>query len=173
MLSEREFVFGTYPLESLEFEAIYKEFFPEAICLGGVPSKEFKLRFHRLSAGIPAIINRLARLHHEQIIITQKHSTDDIDTLNSVYKSQFRHIDFALEQIRNSNPNEQSTPQQLKNYEKELPRTNNGDADWENTNTNEGTPLSIAPKVPNMPEYGNSSDSSNKVNIDDEFESGV
>ena len=173
MLSEREFVFGTYPLESPEFEAIYKEFFPEAICLGGVPSEEFKLRFHQLSAGIPAIINRLARLHHEQIIITKKHSTSDIDTLNSVYKSQFRHINFALEQIRNSNPNEQSTPQQLKNYEKELPRTNNGDADWENTNTNEGTPLSIAPKVPSMPEYGNSSDSSNKVNIDDEFESGV
>jgi hypothetical protein len=173
MLSEREFVFGTYSLESPEFEEIYKEFFPESICLGGVPSKEFKLRFHRLSVGIPAIINRLARLHHEQIIITKKHSTDDIDTLNSVYKSQFRHIDFALEQIRNSNLNESPTPQQLKNYEKELPRKNNGNADWENTNANKEKPLPITAKVPEISEYGNSSDSSNTVNIDDDFESGI
>lgn len=173
MLDDREFKFGNYTFNSPEFQKIYDEFFPEAICVGGLPSDEFKLRFHWLSAGIPAIINRLARLHHEQIIITNKQTTDDIETLNSVYKSQFRHIDFALEQIRNSNPDEKPTQHQLTKYEDNLPRRANGDADWGNTKGAEETKTLIAPKVPGIPEYGNSSDSSKSTKSDDDFESGV
>ena len=120
MLDDREFVFGTYPLDSDEFINIFTDFFPETICRGGVPTDAFKAEFHRLSVGIPAIINRLAKLHHEQVIITKK-KTDDIAILNQVYKTQFRHIDFALEQLRMVEQTDSPNESQLKIMRKLYP----------------------------------------------------
>lgn len=173
MISEREFVFGTYPLDSKEFNEIFDAFFPSEICIGDKPSDEFKKTFHRLSAGIPAIINRLARLHHEQVVTVDKKVTNDIDTLNKVYKSQFRHIDFALQQIRTSNAAMQPTSTQIKNYEKNLPRAESGHADWSNKKPSKKKNTKIDQQVPDMPEYGATDDSGNSVSSDDDFDVGI
>lgn len=169
MIDEREFIFGVYSIESEEFNEIFNDFFPEPICIGGVPSSDFKIEFHRLSAGIPAIINRLARLHHEQVVITKK-KTDDIEILIQVYKSQFRHIDFALEHLRLSRSQEHPTANQLTKYERALPRDNEGNANWENKQEDNNKPVSET-QIPDLPEYGNEEQNIPPVN-DDDFESG-
>ena len=173
MISEREFVFGTYPLGSMEFNEIFDAFFPSEICIGDKPSEEFKKIFHRLSAGIPAIINRLARLHHEQVVTVGKNITDDIETLNKVYDSQFRHIDFALQQIRISNMGKQPTSTQIKKYENSLPRVESGHADWNAKNTPEKSHTKVEPQVPDMPEYGSVDMRDNVTCTDDDFDVGV
>ncbi len=171
MLDDREFVFGVYPLDSDEFNKIFNDFFPEAICLGGVPTEAFKAEFHRLTAGVPAIINRLARLHHEQVHITNK-KTNDIEILNQIYSSQFRHIDFALEHLRlgieSGNPNSV----QLTNYEEALPRDNVGNALWENNQADDDATSVVIHQVPKLPEYGAKEEDKSTPIDDDNFESG-
>ncbi|MFC0119920.1 ATP-binding protein [Pseudoalteromonas xiamenensis] len=171
MLDDREFVFGTYPLDSDEFNKIFTDFFPETICRGGVPTDAFKAEFHRLSVGIPAIINRLAKLHHEQVIITKK-KTDDIAILNQVYKTQFRHIDFALEQLRMVEQTDSPNESQLKNYEEALPRDNKGNAVWENKKKDDIDKPPVVHQVPDIPEYGGPEDNNSNLIDDDNFESG-
>lgn len=61
---------------------------------------QFKERFHYLSAGLPAIMNRLARLHHEYIIKNHHETTDDINILNNIFKHQFGLIEPALQLLR-------------------------------------------------------------------------
>jgi hypothetical protein len=173
MISEREFVFGTYPLASEEFNEIFDAFFPNEICVGGIPGNEFKKAFHRLSAGIPAIINRLARLHHEQIVTVNKKMTDDIETLSQVYRSQFRHIDFALQQIRTSNTTEQPTSAQIEKYEKSLPRAESGHADWNDKKPSKEKKSKKDLQVPDIPNYGATGADDNPVSTDDDFDIGI
>jgi hypothetical protein len=173
MISEREFVFGIYPLGSNEFNEIFDAFFPHDICVGGKPGDEFKKEFYRLSAGIPAIINRLARLHHEQIVTVNKKETDDVETLSQVYRSQFRHIDYALQQIRTSNTTEQPTSAQMARYEKQLPREEAGHADWNDISSSEKKSTKVEPQVPDMPEYGSRGTGDTPVSTDDDFDVGI
>ncbi|NRA15579.1 MAG: ATP-binding protein [Oceanospirillaceae bacterium] len=171
MISEREFVFSTYQLNSDEFNAIYDAFFPEEICIGGRPSEEFKVEFHRLSAGLPAIINRLARLHHEQVITVENVKTDDIGLLNAVYNSQFRHIDFALSRIRNSNQTTQLSSKQVQDFEKNLPRESSGHANWSKKSPSKGKGI-VEHNIPDMPEYGYHEKGTEPVS-DDDFDVGI
>ncbi|WP_199526755.1 ATP-binding protein [Pseudoalteromonas sp. bablab_jr004] len=170
MLDEREFDFGAYSLGSDEFNKIFTDFFPDRICRGSVPKDVFKAEFHRLTVGIPAIINRLARLHHEQVTIKKK-KTDDIEILNQVYRSQFRHIDFALEQLRMADQTASPNETQLKNYEEALPRDSKGNAVWEVKKTGDNDKPAVVHQVPDIPEYGEPEDNSHPID-DDNFESG-
>jgi hypothetical protein len=173
MLSDREFVFGTYSFDSDEFNEIFDAFFPDEVCVGGKPNEDFKKTFHRLSAGIPAIINRLARLHHEQMVTTNSKITDDVESLTQVYQSQFRHIDYALQQIRISNTTKQPSSSQIENYENSLPRADSGHTDWNNKKSSEKKNTKVEPQVPDMPEYGSTDTKDSAVSTDDNFDVGI
>lgn len=101
MVSERDYRFTTHTLQSAYFELTFSSLFPKTLCVNNsTPSMQFKERFHYLSGGLPAIMNRLARLHHEYIIKNHHETTDDIDILNNIFKHQFGLIEPALQLLR-------------------------------------------------------------------------
>jgi hypothetical protein len=112
MLSERQFTCKIHKAEDKFFNQLFDALFPPQVCTEGKPpGREFRLRFHRHSCGLPFMMVRLAHLHHETIFrlrekLPQKAEsiqTDDIDSLNKTYNKQFRLIHRALENLRNGN----------------------------------------------------------------------
>lgn len=121
MLSEHEFKFGVFSLDSQEFDELFSALYPPSLCRGKAsPGEDFKKIFHSLSVGLPAVMTRLARLNHEYVWRLNK-NTGDENILQSVYSSQFSIIDKALQHLKKGN---------LKAYEDSVPRAKNGDATW-------------------------------------------
>lgn len=121
MLTEREFKFDTFKLDSNMFSELFDALYPSNLCTHGIiPDKNFRKRFHDLSAGLPAVMTRLARLHHEYVLQLNKDTADET-LLQKVFKSQFRLIDPALTQLRLGNVME---------YENKLPKTKEGTNAW-------------------------------------------
>lgn len=106
VFSEENYPFSTCSYDSKFFNQLFDAFFPTSICVGGKPpTEEFKKLFHEMSAGLPAIITRLARLFHKSAI-TLAQSGDDqcpLTLLLEVYESKFGMLDNALEQLRRGN----------------------------------------------------------------------
>lgn len=122
MLSEHEFKFGVFSLGSEEFDKLFNALYPPNLCSDKArPGEDFKKCFHSLSAGLPAVMTRLARLHHENIWLVGKNKTDDEKVVKRIYSSQFSIIDKALRYLRNGN---------VLGFENAIPRAKNGDAMW-------------------------------------------
>jgi len=112
MLNDREFKFSTHAYESVYFDELFNALFPSKLILGSQTELEnFKQSFHRLSCGLPAIMTRLAHMHHETLMIllgkegrsTKNDRTFDTGLLNRVFKNQFSLIAPALVDLRNGN----------------------------------------------------------------------
>ena len=112
MLNDREFKFSTHTSDSVYFNDLFDALFPAGIIRGGLTEiASFKQTFQRLSCGLPAIMNRLALLHHETIMtLLQKpdnaahdYVTFDVGLLERVFKNQFSLIAPALVELRNGN----------------------------------------------------------------------
>ncbi|KXI27041.1 hypothetical protein AX660_02105 [Paraglaciecola hydrolytica] len=173
MVSDHEFVFSTYSFDSKEFDLIFDAFFPEKVCFGGKPGLEFKKTFHRLSVGLPAIINRLARLHHQQIVTLGNRRTDDVELLNDIYKSQFRHIDFALSHLRLSSKLAKPSVKQKNGFEQNLPKKQDGNVDWNGDGKLDKDKQEFVGQLPKLSEFGNSENSDASVNTDNDFDGGL
>lgn len=107
MLSDRKIEFLPVQKGTEEFARFVNAMFPEQSLLNCTAlSPEFIDQFHYLSCGLPAIMSRLARQHHEFLIqLVEKKGqalmrTDDVKLLLSVYKNQFSLIDDALSSLR-------------------------------------------------------------------------
>lgn len=112
MLSERQFTCKLHKADSLFYRQLFCALFPPQICTENkIPNSKFELQFHKHSCGLPFMMVRLAHLHHETTFRrlhkrqdgATKIKTDDIDSLNKTYDTQFRLIDKALENLRNGN----------------------------------------------------------------------
>ncbi|OZY86059.1 hypothetical protein CBP51_03235 [Cellvibrio mixtus] len=124
MVSEREYRFTTYALHSEHFDAMYSSLFPKDLCINSTePGQSFKEKFHYLTAGLPAVMNRLARLHHEFIIKNGNPSTDSVETLMNIFRHQFSLIEPALRFLRKGN---------IKMYEEHLKKSSEGKPEWTN-----------------------------------------
>jgi hypothetical protein len=112
MLNDREFKFSTHTYDSLFFNELFDALFPASlICGKQADIMSFKQTFHRLSCGLPAIMIRLAHMHHEILMTLQNkanntnenHRTYDVELLNRVFKNQFNLIAPALVELRSGN----------------------------------------------------------------------
>jgi energy-coupling factor transporter ATP-binding protein EcfA2 len=126
LLNDREFKFSTYRLEDPFFNEMFEALFPPILSTDGdIPNREFKQKFHFYTCGLPAIMTRLAYLHHETIAQlrvkspskAQNYQTNDINRLGSVFKNQFSLISRALQNLRSGN---------IVEYEKTLAVANGG-----------------------------------------------
>tara|TARA_B100000902_G_C27282799_1_gene902769 strand:- start:188 stop:1597 length:1410 start_codon:yes stop_codon:yes gene_type:complete len=82
--------------------------------------KEFIKRFHYLSAGLQAVMIRLARLHLSYCVTLEK-DPFDIVQLDKVFNSQFEYMIKSLDYLRTKNKND---------YEKNIKRTRSGRVSW-------------------------------------------
>lgn len=124
VLSEHEFKFSVFSQGSTEFNGLYNALYPHNLCTDrSQPGEDFKECFHSLSAGLPAVMTRLARLHHENVWRIGKSKTGDEKILQRIYSSQFSIIDNALQCLKRGN---------LKAFEEAVPRGKNGGAIWSN-----------------------------------------
>lgn len=112
MLNDREFKFSTHNYDSPFFNELFNALFPPGLIYGSQSDiTSFRQTFHRLSCGLPAIMIRLAHMHHETFMILQNkvnHTnkndrTYDLELLNRVFKNQFNLIAPALVQLRSGN----------------------------------------------------------------------
>jgi len=114
MLNDKEFTFSTHLLDSDYFNEFFDVLFPSGIIHGPKSKKiitEFKKKFNDLSCGLPAIMTRLAHLHHETLVtlLQKEESADknyvtfDVALLERVFNNQFSLIAPALVHLRNGN----------------------------------------------------------------------
>jgi hypothetical protein len=123
MLSEHEFKFSVFSYDSAEFTGLFNALYPPSLCSNKAqPGEDFKKCFHSLTAGLPAVMTRLARLNHEYVWRLNK-KTGDEKILRGIYNSQFSIIDNALQFLKSGN---------LKDYEVAVPRAKNGAPMWTN-----------------------------------------
>lgn len=120
MLNDRAFKFSNHKLESDYYQRLFDSLYPSALVVQpeGIDQasllEKFKVRFHQLSCGLPAIMIRLALLHHETLVTLldkpegerKGYHTYELNLLNRVYKNQFSLIDPALAQYRSGNKSE-------------------------------------------------------------------
>ena len=118
LLNDREYKLSIYRLGDSFFTEMFKALFPRVLSTeNNIPSDEFKQKFHFYTCGLPAIMTRLAFLHHETIIQlrarkpdkAQKYNTNDINLLGRVFKNQFSLISGALQNLRTGNIEEYET----------------------------------------------------------------
>ncbi len=114
MLNDRQFNFTTHLLDSEYFDELFNVLFPSGI-IYGPKSKEiikaFKAKFNDLSCGLPAIMTRLAHMHHESLMTllqktaseSKSYSTFDTSLLQKVFNNQFGLIAPALVELRSGN----------------------------------------------------------------------
>lgn len=110
MLNDRAFPFSNHMGDSGYFRELFSTLFPEGLIRHSNPNDlyAFRDKFYQLSCGLPAIMIRLALLHHESLVnllgkpeIQHKgYHTYDVNLLERVYKNQFSLIDPALAQYR-------------------------------------------------------------------------
>ncbi|RYY02351.1 MAG: hypothetical protein EOO53_12235 [Gammaproteobacteria bacterium] len=142
MLSEHEFKFNAFSLQSDEFNRLYDALYPPGLCVGRVlPGADFKKCFHSLSAGLPAVMTRLARLNHEYIWRLAKKETGDEQFLEGIYKSQFSIINEALKHLKNGD---------IKGYENAVPRGKNGNPIWTNDDAKQEESEKVPKVVPSI-----------------------
>jgi len=112
LLNNREFRFSTYRLSDRFFTEMFDALFAPELCSNSMVScLKFKEKFHYLSCGLPAVMHRLAYLHHETISQlrakypekAEEYQTDDIPRLEKVFKNQFSLISGALKNLRAGN----------------------------------------------------------------------
>ncbi|KJG05902.1 hypothetical protein UB33_11080 [Photobacterium angustum] len=110
MLNDRAFQFSNHGVNSEYFNTLFDTLFPTGLIydVNGSDVMAFRNRFHQLSCGLPAVMIRLALLHHETLLTllsktvagASGYQTYDVNLLNRVYKNQFNLIDPALAQYR-------------------------------------------------------------------------
>ncbi len=110
MLNDREYRLSNHEVSSTYFSELFDSLFPEALTHPESPKEareSFKVKFHKLSCGLPAIMIRLALLHHETLVNLLENSSTDggyhtyhEGLLEMVYRNQFSLIDPALVQYR-------------------------------------------------------------------------
>lgn len=112
LLTDREYKFSIYQLKDKFFNEMFEALFPPVLSTDGkVPGIEFKMDFHFYTCGLPAVMTRLAYLHHETIAQLrankpedeQRYQTNDVTRLGKVFKNQFGLISKALDNLRAGN----------------------------------------------------------------------
>ncbi|WP_299179333.1 AAA family ATPase [uncultured Neptuniibacter sp.] len=123
ILSEQHFKLGLLKPKSKEFarfiEALFlPEVWGETDTLINQP--EFIQKFHYHSAGLPAVMTRLARLHLFYAVQSGR-SAFDTDLLKSVFESQFQYMEDSLAALRIGD---------LDSYEQKAFRNKDGSIAW-------------------------------------------
>ena len=112
LLSDREFKFSIYRLKDSFFNEMFEALFSPLLSTDGkVPGNDFKINFHFYTCGLPAVMTRLAYLHHETIAQLRannpenerRYQTNDVSRLGQVFKNQFGLISKALDNLRAGN----------------------------------------------------------------------
>jgi energy-coupling factor transporter ATP-binding protein EcfA2 len=112
LLTDREYQISLCKVDSPFYQSFFEALFPAELCTGGIqPGKQFKELFHYLTCGLPAMMTRLASLHHDTIaqLINKNpekastYRTDDETRLKMVYGNQFKLISRALANLRAGN----------------------------------------------------------------------
>ena len=112
LLNNREFKFSIFRFGDSFFTEMFNALFAPELCTNGeLPSRSFKEKFHFLSCGLPAVMHRLAYLHHETVSQLRakkperanEYHTDDFVRLEKVFRSQFSLINNALKNLRAGN----------------------------------------------------------------------
>lgn len=124
VFSEESYKFTVCDYESRFFNNLFDELFPLGLSLDGKqPTESFKRVFYNLSAGLPAIIVRLARLYHKTattLARTRKNIEPEI-LLNEVFNTKFSLLKDTLEQLRQGKE---------KAFEKKLKKSPQGKTAW-------------------------------------------
>lgn len=103
VFSEESYKFTVCNYQSEFFNNLFNELFPKGLSLNGHPPTEsFKKDFYKLSAGLPAIIVRLARLYHKTAATLEKtkEQLDPTVLLHSVFDTKFSMLKETLELLR-------------------------------------------------------------------------
>ena len=112
LLTNREYQFSLYSVEDSFFNSLFDALFPESFCTDAKqPNEKFKQVFCYLTCGLPAMMTRLAILHHETVMTvrakkpheTHKYYTGNLELLKQVYSNQFSLISGALDNLRAGN----------------------------------------------------------------------
>jgi hypothetical protein len=112
LLTNREYQFSLYGVKSKFFNSLFDALFPESFCKSSeMPDKQFKQVFCYLTCGLPAMMTRLAILHHESIAMLKNkypdkadtYRTGDVERLHKTYNNQFSLIAGALDNLRAGN----------------------------------------------------------------------
>lgn len=130
-VSEKLFKLNPLVHGSKHFNAFIKKVFTPSIWGGDVLNdhEEFLYQFYFLSAGLQAVMMRLARLHLEYCVQTDR-PPFDIDTLNSVFESQFGFMKTSLYNLRAGN---------TKLHEENLRRNKKGKPHWSQNEMDKST----------------------------------
>jgi hypothetical protein len=166
LIDDREYELKPLKYGTKNFNDTFDLFFRPEICIDGkVPTEEFKTQFHYLTAGLQSAIARLARLHHETVIMLNnkcdvgkpKISTGDISVLISVYQKQFHRMDYALSFLREGNVIE---------FDKQCPKTDEGkinyDSKSEKDNSSNKPITKVSKKAPGISGSGKVSNKRSK-----------
>ncbi len=126
MLNNREFQFSTYRIKDRFFNEMFDALFASELCSSeAAPSNDFREKFHYLSCGLPAVMARLAYLHHETVSQlrakfpekAESYQTDDITRLKKVFNNQFSLVSTALKNLRTGN---------VSNFEEQIEKDEQG-----------------------------------------------
>lgn len=133
LLTDREYMVPTYSLKGSFFRPLFNELFSKVVCTDhGIPDESFITQFHHHTCGLPAMMIRLACLHHETIVSMRKkdsknmehYQTNDSALLDAVFKDQFSLISNSLDKLRSGNVN---------GFEKDIAETNSSDSCFTNS----------------------------------------
>jgi len=132
MIDDREYELKPLKYGTKNFDDTFNLFFRAEVCIDGIsPNEDFKKQFHYLTAGLQSAVARLARLHHETVIMLNnkdnssdkpKRLTGDLSILTSVYRKQFHRMDYALSFLREGDVIE---------FDKQCPKTDKGEIDFD------------------------------------------
>lgn len=130
-VSEKVFKLNSLVYGNKHFNAFIEKVFTPTIWGGDVLNdhEEFLYQFYFLSAGLQAVMMRLARLHLEYCVQLDR-PPFDIDTLNSVFESQFGFMKTSLDNLREGNTHL---------YEENLKRNKKGRPHWSQTEMDKST----------------------------------
>ena len=126
MLNNREFLFLTHSIKDRFFNEMFDALFASELCSSEAAlGNDFREKFHYLSCGLPAVMARLAYLHHETVSQlrakfpekAESYQTDDITRLEKVFNSQFSLVSTALKNLRTGN---------VSNFEEQIEKDEQG-----------------------------------------------
>ena len=109
LLNNREFKFSIFRISDRFFTEMFDALFAPELCTNNeIPGQRFKEKFYFLSCGLPAVMHRLAYLHHETVSQLRakkperadEYNTDDLVRLEKVFRNQFSLISNALKNLR-------------------------------------------------------------------------
>lgn len=121
LMSERVFKFEPMSNGSQTYALFFDEFLPDNVFKDtGVKTKEFRVRVHELTFGIPAVVARLLRLFFEAAITRKNYllNGESLLLLEKVYAQHFEQISKIVKSIRNGKAQQHEHEKQIEHLSK-------------------------------------------------------